>query len=1107
MRLLLKKLKSHNVKLSVIDGELDIQAPKGVMTPSLLEEIKANKNELLTIVRAHELAQGGGAGSIPLIPIAADYQVSSAQRRLWLLDQFEGSKAVYNMGGIYELKGTINLKLLKESVASLVSRHESLRTNFVVNEHQEPRQKIHPYDTTKSYLSFKDISQSVRASAELKSQLSEELNREFDLATDALFQATLIQHKEDEYVLLLLLHHIIGDGWSTEVMCRELFGIYDSLVRKETPGLPPLPIQYKDYATWQQQLLSGEKLADSKAYWLGRMSGDLPVLSIRGYQPRMRYKTYKGDHVKKVLDGGLSSDLQSLWKKLGATTFAGLLTTVRILLSRYSNQQDLVIGTPVSGRENPILTNQVGNYVNTLALRGQVIGTESFRATINREREELLKALSHQSYPFDELLDELQLERDTSRNPLFDVLLTFAPALESSNPIAVDGLSVQRFDWNEGDTSKVDLEFAFEEAEKGMQILLTYNTDLYSKDFAEEMLDSIECLLVAIANDADCPIDKLELLSPGRKTALIENFGKGVPYAASEETILSLFEKQLASNGNGIALISDTTELTYRELGVESNRFANYLLANFDIQKEELIGVQLERNEWLLTTLLAVQKAGAAYVPLDPGYPKARIEYIASDSNCRVVIDQDFLSKYLKEQSQYGTEPPKVVIKPSDLAYVIYTSGSTGKPKGVMLEHRNAVAMILWAQTEFDAEAFDVVFASTSHCFDLSVYEFFYPLSIGKPIRILNSGLDIVNHLASDEKILINTVPSVVGTLLEKGADFSNVGVLNMAGEVIPPHYSKALPLSKMAVRNLYGPSEDTTYSSSYQIQDVYEYSIPVGKPVAGTNFYVLSESGKLQPRGVVGELYIGGVGLSRGYLNKPELTAGRFVTVESLKGERLYKTGDLVRWLPDGNLEFIGRMDNQVKLRGYRIELGEIEKAVLDYPKGIKQAAVLVKWVNGDPALVSYYVPEEAVVSDELRGYLENQLPSYMVPSYYVALEALPQTPNGKLDRRALPDVELGHIIQRAYVAPRDETEEQLVLIWQEILGVEKIGVRDNFFELGGNSLKAVRVLNKMNSVFNVTLSIEYFFNARTIENVVAFLNVRTEHDRVEEESEEFLI
>ncbi|WP_217607388.1 amino acid adenylation domain-containing protein, partial [Chitinophaga sp. GbtcB8] len=565
--------------------------------------------------------------------------------------------------------------------------------------------------------------------------------------------------------------------------------------------------------------------------------------------------------------------------------------------------------------------------------------------------------------------------------------------------------------------TKFDLTFNFVEAAEELQVTIEYNRDIYNADTVKRFTHHLEQLLAAIIAHPDLPLNRLNYLGAAAQLQLLETFNATEIAYKHSGTILQKFEEQAAKTPDNTVILFGETTITYQSLNEQANRLGDYLRTQYNIQANDRIGIQLDRSEQTIIAILAVLKSGGAYVPIDTEYPQERIDYIIADSQCKVVIDAAELATFKQVADQYSTENINTASQPADLAYIIYTSGSTGKPKGVMIAHSNATAFINWSQQEFNANTFDIVFAATSICFDLSVFEIFYPLSVGKPVRFLTNALAIPQYLNTAEKILINTVPSVVGNLLSEGIDLSNVAVLNMAGEPISPRYLDQLDAERIEIRNLYGPSEDTTYSTVYRLKN--NGNILIGKPISNTRIYILSESLQLQPVGVAGEICIAGDGLAQGYLNQPELTTVKFIDNPFKPGERLYKTGDLGRWLSDGNIVFIGRKDEQVKIRGYRIELGEIENT-LQTQTGIEAAVVIAKANNsGEKEIVAYIVSAATQNIADLRAALSKTLPAYMLPAHFVQLEVLPLTPNCKVDKKQLPEPEGLGITGVEYVAP----------------------------------------------------------------------------------------
>ncbi|WP_254640141.1 non-ribosomal peptide synthetase [Chitinophaga sp. GbtcB8] len=1014
------------------------------------------------------------------VPEQAAYTLSSAQRRLWVLSQFEEGNLAYNMAGTYVFEGNLDIPALTAAFNALIARHESLRTTFREDEQGEVKQYIAASaDLSITYTDVRPEPDQAEKVAAFILQLAATL---FDLRTGPLLRAVLYQVADNKWVFSFVMHHIISDGWSMSILIRELLDLYHAYTVGAAHPLLPLRIQYKDYAAWQQSQLSEAALEPHKHWWLQQLSGELPLLDLPGDHARPAVKTYNGAAVNMLLSKTLTHGLQSLVNEQGGTLFMGLLAAVNVLLHRYTSQEDIIIGTPVAGRMHSDLEDQVGLYVNTLAIRNQFSSTDSYRSLLEKVKQTTLGAYEHQVYPFDELVDALPLRRDMSRSALFDVMVI----LQNAGGVIAEGTQlgdarISSYETASSRFTKFDLTFNFVEAAEELQATIEYNRDLYNQDTVERLTHHLEQLLAAIIAHPDLPLNRLNYLGAAAQLQLLETFNATEVVYKHTGTILQKFEEQAAKTPEQVAILFGETVLSYAALNEQANQLGDYLRTQYNIQANDRIGIQLDRSEQTIIAILAVLKSGGAYVLIDTEYPQERIDYIIADSQCKVVIDETELAKFKQVADQYSAENVNTASQPGDLAYIIYTSRSTGKPKGVMITHSNATAFINWSQQEFNVSAFDVVFAATSICFDLSVFEIFYPLSVGKPVRFLTNALAIPQYLNTAEKILINTVPSVVGNLLSEGIDLSNVTVLNMAGEPIPPRYLDQLDAERIEIRNLYGPSEDTTYSTVYRLKK--DGDILIGKPISNTRIYILSEALQLQPVGVAGEICIAGDGLAQGYLNQPELTAAKFIDNPFKPGERLYRTGDLGRWLSDGNIVFIGRKDEQAKIRGYRIELGEIENA-LQTQTSIESAVVIAKGnSSGEKEIVAYIVSATTQNIADLRAALSKTLPAYMLPAHFVQLEVLPLTPNGKVDKKQLPEPEGLGITGVEYVAPRNITEEKLVAIWQQVLSREQIGVKDNFFELGGHSLKITRLASQLIKEFEVKVELKELFTHATPE------------------------
>ncbi|QNK61913.1 amino acid adenylation domain-containing protein [Pedobacter sp. PAMC26386] len=1039
--------------------------------------------------------------AIPLVGEGADYVLSSSLKRLWLLSQFEGGNAAYNMPGVYEIRGSLDPVLLEMAFNAIISRHEILRTVFREDGNGEVRQVVLGAADQALRISITDLGDG--RSAEVVSLLGASVSGEFDLGSGPLLRADLYRLGNDHWLLSFVMHHIISDGWSLGVLMRELSIFYNAGVRGEVASVAALPLQYKDYSVWEQSQLSGELLTAHRSYWLAQFSGDLPVLELPADRLRPEVKSYRGGSVYHQLDQRLSEELKAQSHSGGGTLFMGLIAGVTGLLYRYSHQQDIVIGSPIAGRHHASLEDQIGLYLNTLALRMRFEDDDSFRSLLDKSREVALGAYEHQVYPFDELINELPL----AGNGLFNVMVVLQNNVFDAD-IALDEIHIGRYAGFENKVSKFDLLFEFVESSGGIHLEITYNSDIYDEVRISRMAVHLEQFLLSALASPEVSLGELNYLSAAEEHELLETFNpKAVAYVPG--TVLDLLKARHDVDPDAIALVYEDRRVSYRWLDEQSTLLSVYLREECQLVTSDLVGVQLPRTEWLIVCLLGVLKSGCAYVPVDPGYPQQRIDYLLADSGCKEVLDESFLAVFQQAISAmvsaeefsaaglktavYGAE-----LSTNSLAYLIYTSGSTGLPKGVMVSHGNMYSFLKWSEKEFRASDFEVLFGVTSVCFDLSVYEIFYPLISGKLLRLLPDALSISSYLSGCSKVLLNTVPSVVGGLLREGVDLRGVSVLNMAGEPIPGAYLEQLDLSVMEVRNLYGPSEDTTYSTCYRFDA--PFPVLIGKPIDHTQVYILDAGSSLVPVGVSGEICLGGLGVSLGYLNRAELTGEKFVANPFKPGERMYRTGDLGRWDSSGFIEYQGRLDEQVKIRGYRVELGEIESRLVSL-EGISSAVVLARSSGGggsgegEQELVAYLAGEQEISVSVIREQLGRSMPNYLVPNYYVQVDAIPLTSNGKVDKKKLLALAVSGLSSGvSYIAPRNPTEYDLAVIWSELLGRAEIGVKDNFFDLGGHSLKAMRLLSRISAVFSVGLSIKDIFSHCCLEDQAKLIGMSSE-------------
>jgi amino acid adenylation domain-containing protein len=1045
------------------------------------------------------------------------FPLSFAQQRLWFIDQLTLDSPFYNIPSAFRLTGPLDRAALESSFNEIVRRHEALRTSFKTIDDQ-PVQVIN--DAAPLALDVVDLSSLPEAEREAEAlRLTiDEAHEPFNLSCAPLIRARLLRLAKDEHVLLVTMHHIASDGWSMGVMSNELSALYPAFREGRPSPLAELPVQYADYAVWQRERLSGEELERQLDYWRGRLGGELPTLELPTDRPRPPVMTYRGAETYLELSEELTSRLKALSQREGVTLYMTLLSAFTALLHRYTSQTDILVGSPVAGRTRAETEPLIGFFVNTLVLRTDLSADPTFRELVGRIREVTLGAYAHQELPFEKLVEELQPERDLSRHPLFQVM--FALQNAPADDFHLPGLQLSPVEVA-NDATRFDLEFHLWESDSALGGALIYNTDLFDHHTLARLVSHYRLLLDAVASSPDARISELPLLTTEERRLLRQCNDTRTSYPR-HACVHELFERQAEMTPDAIALCCNQTQLTYSELNRRADRLARRL-RRLGVGPETVVAVMVERSVRLVEALLGVLKAGGAYLPLDMSYPEQRLRMMMEDASARVLLTQSrligkvkvpdgtVLIRLDKEEAEAESEAVEKVesgARAENLAYVIYTSGSTGIPKGVAIAHSSAVALLSWARTRFTADELACVLASTSVCFDLSVFELFAPLISGGRVLLAENALALPGLPAASEVTLVNTVPSAIAELLKTSGLPPSVLTVNLAGEPLKGSLVEELYRRAPHVRrvyNLYGPSEDTTYSTEELVKRGAEREPTIGRPIANGEVYVLDKTMRPQMVGVVGELYTGGDGLARGYLNRPALTAERFLPhpFSDVPGARLYRTGDLGRRLADGSIEFVGRVDDQVKIRGFRIELGEIEAALGRHPE-VREAIVAAVGDDNraveDKRLVAYVVcaePARRPTSGELRSFLQERLPKYMIPSLFVPLDALPLNANGKVDRRRLPAPDgTRPEMEREFVAPRTAVEEKLADIWREVLGVDRVGLHDNFFELGGHSLLATRVVSFVRDRCGVEVPLLALFESPTL----AGLASRVEADRPEQ-------
>jgi amino acid adenylation domain-containing protein len=1034
---------------------------------------------------------------------AAAFPLSFAQERLWFLDQLQRGQPIYNVPAATRLQTAVNETVLSRALNELVRRHETLRTTFGTH-NGVPVQRIASYATVE--LPLVDLTNVPRPFAEqhVQALAQQEAQRPFDLSRGPLLRATLVRVAPFDHVLLLTMHHIISDGWSLGVLFRELEALYDAFASGRAPALPALPIQYADFAEWQRDWLMGERLEELVSYWKGQLAGAPAVLELPTDRPRPAVQSFRGAMMRFQLDSATTAALSELAAAEGATMFMALLSAFSVLLSRYSRQHDLVIGTPIANRTRAELEDLVGFFVNTLALRVDLEGEPTFRALLGRVREMTLSAYAHQDLPFEKLVEELSPERTLSHDPLFQVMFVLQNAVGTGDePQAPNEAPVQ-----DSGTAKFDLTVSLAEAGGALSGAIEYRTDLFDPATIDRMISHLQTLVRACATDPDRPVSELPLMTDVERQYVLRDVNRTDATFDRERCLHELFEAQADRDPGAVAVVFEEQELTYGELEARANQVA-HALAGRGVGPEVLVGISLERSLEMIVALLGVMKSGGAYLPLDPSYPADRLAFMREDAGVALVIDKPFFDTL----EEYPATRPRVPVSPGNAVYVMYTSGSTGRPKGSVLPHRAFCNHMLWMQHRFGIRPDDRILQKTPFSFDVSMWELTLPLITGGRLIMARPGghrdSAYIRDLIVEQGVTtVYFVASMLHLFLreEQIERCTTLRRVFSGGEALPATAPPELfARLRVELHNIYGPTETCIDSTCWSTDPVQwpaspRMRIPIGWPIANTRIHVLD--GKLEPVpvGVPGEIYIGGPGLARGYLRRPDLTAEKFIPdpFGDAPGGRLYRTGDLGRHLLDGTIEFLGRTDDQVKLRGYRIELGEIE-AVLEQHPAVEEAVVLMREdTPGDQRLAAYVVLGDPAPSmAELRAHAHTRLPEYMVPSALVVLDALPVSPAGKIDRRALPAPPAVRV-EGAYVAPETSAEARLAEVWAEVLGLDQVGLTDNFFELGGHSLLATRAVARIREAFDTDLPLRTLFERPTVALLAPLLpEPRAKHER----------
>lgn len=1042
------------------------------------------------------------------------YPLSFSQQRLWFLDQLEPGAIHNNDAELIRINGPLNVRVLEQSLNEIVRRHEILRTTFAFIDERPVQVVADSLEISIPTVDMRGMPGPVREDMARRLAIEESL-LPFDLARGPLLRCTLVQMDEEDYILLLICHLIISDRWSKNLLVYELMEHYDRFSNRRQSQMPDLPVQYADYAIWQHEYLRGETLEQLLSYWRKKLAAELPTLELPTDLARRPAQTYVGGTETNILPGELAGAVRVLYQSEEATFGMMMLAVWDVLLHRYTAQEDIIIGTVIATRNRPEIERLIGSFVNTLPMRTDLSGNPTFRELLRRVKTVMLDAYAHQDLPFEKLLEELHPERKLSHNTLFQISLDLQnqslPALqvndltfsltETNSDLAMSDMTL--YAWEPPDCEPVD---------DGLATALVYNKDLFYESTAARMIKHFQCLLESIVADPDQRLSSLQILTEAERQQIVAWNDTDSEYPQNT-CVHYLFQSQVERTPDNIAVVYEQSRLTYRELNSRANQLAHYLM-KLGAKPEMRVGVLLERSVEMLVAVMGILKAGAAYVPLDVSYPASRILTILEDAQVKLLVTS---SDAISGESGAGVEAvrldldwekisqesdanPVSSVKPENLAYVIYTSGSTGKPKGGMVQHNtvpNLLAGFYKAIYARHKGAHLRISMNGPLAFDTSVKQIIQLLHghtlyiVPQEVRFDENAL--LSYMERNKLHLFDCTPSHLKLLIQAGL-LSRSGLaltdLLLGGEPIDePTWSLLANHPSISFFNLYGPTECTVCASACLIPS-HPHRPTIGHPITNVRIHILDHYLRHVPAGVPGQLHIAGVSVGRGYLNRPDLTADKFIPdpFSSRPGARMYRTGDVVRYLADGSIDFIGRVDHQVKIRGYRIELGEIE-ASLNRHSAVRESLVAVREdVPGEKRLVAYVIPDEgrSISISELRTSLIEKLPDYMLPSTFVILDAMPLMPNGKIDRKALPVPDYARQeSERAFVAPSNPIEEMLLEIWSYLLGVERISVNDNFFHIGGHSLMATRLRTRISEIFEVTIPLKRIFDKPTIAEI----------------------
>jgi amino acid adenylation domain-containing protein/non-ribosomal peptide synthase protein (TIGR01720 family) len=1072
MNNLVNELVEAGILLEVKDGKLKMFSANPTINEDLVNKIRENKQSLIDYLNAKSQKTNS---EIYKADIADLYPVSYAQKRMWILSQQSEASLAYSMPMTFNLNNEIDIEKFEKAIGSVIKKHEILRTVFIQKD-LEVFQKVVLYENSNFKLRFIDLSNSKDSEDEFKKKVQFENSIIFDLENGPLLKAILFKLSDAKYIFYYNMHHIISDGWSQGIIIKDTLAFYESYSNENLLEISELDIQYKDFTLWQIEEFKKNQ-SRHISFFETYLEGDLPRIQLPGTTSRPKIKSYNGTILKALLPVELTDKVHLFCKENDSTLFNFYYALFNVLLYKYTYETDLVIGTPIAGRSHHQLQNQIGCYINTMVLRTKLDPEAAFIDNYKSIKANVQSVFEHENYPFDCLVEDLDIKSDPSRSLLFDILFVYQNFNENNTKKeTVRNEGVQ----NLGESkSKLDLEIVFIEEEGSLSLNINYNVDLYTGEVITSLMNHFIKICKVVIENPKIELKNITFLSESEQMELLNEFNTTtVPYP-KDKTVVELFEEQVRKNPKGIAVIAKDTFITYEELNARSNRLGAYLREKYDVVPDDIVGVALQRSETLILAIYGILKAGAAYVPIDPKYPGERRSYIEQNSKCKLVIDDSFINQYETESDRYSTNNLEINCNPNSLLYTIYTSGTTGNPKGVMIENHSLINRLIWMQKAYSLDESDVILQKTTFTFDVSVWELFWWGIFGSKVCLLAPDKEkepsaIIDTIASNKVTVMHFVPSMLSSFLEYLVHFPDEIVklkslkqVFTSGEALSKTDSDLFfdLLPEVSLMNLYGPTEasiDVTYYDCGTKR--YDQIIPIGKPIDNTQILILDSYGNMVPKGVKGKLYIAGVGLARGYLNNDKLTKEKFINNPFKKNELIYDTGDVAEWLEDGNINFLGRIDDQVKIRGFRIELGEIEYH-LKSKKDIDTAVVLAKeTTDGEKSLVAYIVSQKDQNVSDLRNFLMDKLPNYMIPSQFIQIEQIPLSASGKANKKELLASNQAELTNNIlYVEAESIEEKALIEVCKGILNKEKISINDSFYNVGGDSIKSIQIVSRL--------------------------------------------